>query len=111
MSPKKLVEVGAADTALALRVPHYWMAVQGRSTTDAGVAAASDWTKSLSEFIRQKNAELSGKDLGWFINMCQGEEKPEDVFGDNLPRLRKLKAKYDPQNVWSRGVAIAPLHE
>lgn len=110
-SPEKLVQVGVADTALPLRVPHYWMAVQGRSTTDAGVPAASAWAKSLAEFVREKNAELSGRDLGWFISMCQGDEKAEDVFGPNLPRLRRLKAKYDPEKVWSKGVFIEPLFE
>ncbi|GJE93919.1 FAD-binding domain-containing protein [Phanerochaete sordida] len=109
--PGKLTAVGAADTALPLRVPHYWMAIQGRSTTDEGVAAASAWTKDLAEFVRQKNTELSGTDLGWFINMCQGDERPEDVFGANLPRLRKLKAKYDPHKVFSKGVVIEPLAE
>lgn len=110
-SAQKLAEVGAADTALRLRGEHYWVAVQGRSATHAGVAAAAEFAKSTVEFVRQKNAELSGKDLGWFINMCQGDEKPEDVFGENLTRLRKIKAKYDPKKVWSKGVVIEPLHE
>ena len=29
-SPAKLAEVGVEETALKLREPHYWMAVQGR---------------------------------------------------------------------------------
>ena len=33
------------------------------------------------QFVREKNAELTGRDLGWFINMTKGGEKPEDVFG------------------------------
>ncbi|KAI0674668.1 FAD-binding domain-containing protein [Trametes maxima] len=110
-SPAKLVEVGVADTALKLREPHYWMAVQGRSTTDASVPAAQEFTASLVQFVREKNTELSGRDLGWFVNMSQGNEKPEDVFGEHLPRLRRVKAKYDPKKVWSKGFVIEPAQE
>lgn len=58
-------------------------------------------------FIRRRNAELSGKDYGFFMNMSEGSEKPEDVFGANLARLREVKAKYDLNNVFSKGVPIA----
>ncbi|KAI0336576.1 FAD-binding domain-containing protein [Cubamyces sp. BRFM 1775] len=110
-SPEKLVQVSPTETALRVREPHYWMAVQGRSTTDASVPAAKEFAKSTAELVRQKNAELSGRDLGWFVNMCQGDEKLEDVFGENLSRLRKVKAKYDPKKVWSKGLVIEPLFE
>ncbi|KAI0366057.1 FAD-binding domain-containing protein [Pilatotrama ljubarskyi] len=108
-SPAKLAEVGLAETALKLREPHYWMAVQGRSTTDASVAAIVQFTESTVQFVREKNAEFSRRDLGWFVNMCQGSENPEDVYGEHLPRLRRIKAKYDPKKVWNKGVVIDPL--
>ncbi|KAI8971293.1 FAD-binding domain-containing protein [Trametes punicea] len=110
-SPAKLTEVGVTDTALKVREAHYWMAVQGRSTTDASVAATDDFTASMVQFVREKNAELTGHDLGWFVSMCRGDERPEDVFGRNLPRLRRIKAKYDPKKVWSKGFVIEPLFE
>ncbi|TBU47887.1 FAD-binding domain-containing protein [Dichomitus squalens] len=106
--PDKMAEVPSDATALK-RMPYYWMAVQGRSTTDASVQACKDFTESVVELVRKKNAELSGRDIGWFLNMCQGHEKPEDVFGDNYTRLRKVKAKYDPKKVWSKGIVIEPL--
>ena len=73
--------------------------------------ACRDFTASVVQFVREKNAELAGQDMGWFLNMCQGHEKPEDVFGENLTRLRKAKAKYDPTKVWSKGLVIEPLVE
>ena len=76
------------------------MFISPRSTTDASVPAAKEFTESTARLVREKNAELSGRDLGWFVNMCQGDENPEDVFGENLPRLRKIKAKYDPNDVF-----------
>lgn len=60
--------------------------------------------------MRNKNAELSGQDLGWFLNLCQGSELAEDVFGQNLPRLREVKATYDPKKVFSKGIVIEPAH-
>ncbi|KAJ2955879.1 hypothetical protein NUW54_g14703 [Trametes sanguinea] len=87
------------------------MAVQGRSTTDASVGAIREFTGSLVQFVREKNAELSGRDLGWFVNLSQGNERAEDVFGANLPRLRRIKGKYDPRQVWRKGFVIEPLAE
>jgi len=41
-------------------------------------------------------------------NYDQYDEKSRDIFGDNYPRLQKLKAKYDPNNVFNKLFAIAP---
>lgn len=82
-----------------------------RSTTDASVDAARAFTADVVQLVREKNTELSGRDLGWFVNLSNGTEKAEDVFGANLPRLRKIKAKYDPKKVWSKGFVIEPLLE
>ena len=109
--PGGLVAVPDGDTALKTRAPHYWMAVQGRAASDAGVESIRAFTAEITQLVREKNAELGGKDLGWFLNLCQGEERAEDVFGENLPRLRKAKARYDPKKVWSKGVVIEPLSE
>ncbi|KAI0699165.1 FAD-binding domain-containing protein [Cerioporus squamosus] len=106
--PDKITDVKPGDTALKTRVPHYWMAVQGRSKTDESVEACRKFAADVVQFVRAKNTELAGQDLGWFLNMCQGDEKPEDVFGENLPHLKEVKAKYDPQNVFSKGVSIHP---
>lgn len=61
-----------------------------------------------TELMRQRNREKTGKDAGYFLNFAQGEEPIEEVFGPNLPRLRKLKAKYDPKKLWSKGCLIEP---
>ncbi|KAG7089811.1 hypothetical protein E1B28_011460 [Marasmius oreades] len=108
-SPNKFAEVRSDETAHPHREPSYWMAVQGRSKTDASVESAREFATSIVSFVREKNAELSGRDLGWWVTLCQGDEKPEDVFGSNLPRLRKVKAKYDPKKVWKKGFGIEPL--
>jgi hypothetical protein len=36
-------------------------------------------------------------------NMIAGHDLPiEAIFGDNLPRLRELKKKYDPNNIFKK---------
>ncbi|RPD55588.1 FAD-binding domain-containing protein [Lentinus tigrinus ALCF2SS1-7] len=107
--PDRIADIKPGETALKTRMPHYWIAIQGRSTTDESVDACREFTSDVVQFVRAKNAELSGQDLGWFLNMCQGDEKPEDVFGENLPRLRAVKATYDPGDVFNKGVSIEPL--
>lgn len=82
-----------------------------RSKTDESVETVKTFTEDLVSFIRKKNTELSGHDLGWSLNMTQGTERSADVFGESEARLRKGKAKYDPKNVWSKGFIIEPLFE
>ena len=59
-------------------------------------------------FVREKNAELTGRDLGLFLNMARGHERPEDLWGENLPRLRRIKAKYDPGDVFHNPQSVRP---
>jgi FAD/FMN-containing dehydrogenase len=46
------------------------------------------------------------------INANQGfqqyDEISKDIFGDNYAELQKLKAKYDPNNVFNKLFAIKP---
>ncbi|KAI0765178.1 FAD-binding domain-containing protein [Fomes fomentarius] len=107
--PTPITSVKADETALKTRLPHYWMAVQGRSITDQSVNACRTFTAEVVDLVRKKNAELAGQDLGCFLNLCQGDEKPEDVFGSNLGRLREVKGKYDPRKTFSKGFVIEPL--
>jgi hypothetical protein len=75
------------------------------SSSDGKIQA---FVSSIAKYLRQSDALRTGKDLGIALSYARGDEAPEDVFGPNLPRLRKLKAKYDPKNVWSKGFVIEP---
>jgi hypothetical protein len=80
-----------------------------RSSSPASDDAVVSFVSSTAEYVRRVDTKKSGKDLGVFVNLSRGnEDKIEDVFGVNLPRLRKLKAKYDPKKIWSKGYVIEP---
>ncbi|TFY67759.1 hypothetical protein EVG20_g3835 [Dentipellis fragilis] len=129
-NPGAITKVGPTDTAYPIRKPHCFVAIQGRwvsfsihlieetadhlppcmirNTRPETDEVTSAWLRSIADFIREANTANSGEDLGVILTMAKGDELPEAVFGQNLPRLRKLKAKYDPKNVWSKGFTIEP---
>ena len=81
----------------------------GRSSSPASDDAVVSFVSSTAEYVRKFDVEKSGKDLGTFVSLSRGnEDKIEDVFGVNLPRLRKLKAKYDPNKIWCKAYVIEP---
>lgn len=41
-------------------------------------------------------------------NIGQGDEQSEEMFGENLPRLRALKKKYDPNFIFKKWHPITP---
>jgi len=43
-----------------------------------------------------------------YVNYADGDEKVVSVFGENLPRLRQLKMKYDPGCVFNKWYCIPP---
>lgn len=51
--------------------------------------------------LRSDLAATSGyPDLSVYVNYAHGDETVQTVFGQNLPRLRKLKKQYDPDNMF-----------
>ncbi|TFY79597.1 hypothetical protein EWM64_g4415 [Hericium alpestre] len=104
----RIAEFAVGETAYPLREPHSFVAIQGRNTRRENDKTTYALVKDIADYIRQANTAHAGHDLGVLLSMAQGDEPPEAVFGPNLPRLRKLKAKYDPKNVWKKGFAIEP---
>jgi len=107
-SPAKVAVAGREDTAFHARDPHYCVIVFGRNDFEESDEVVNDFVSSTTDYIRKADALKTGKDLGVTLCYARGHEAPEHVFGVNLPRLRKLKAKYDPKKVWSKGFVIEP---
>jgi hypothetical protein len=63
----------------------------------------------LAEEIRADYAATSGyPGLRVYVSYGHGNESPEQIWGVNLPRLEKLKGKWDPDNVFRFYHAITP---
>ena len=73
--------------------------------------------KLLDELAALEKADESvpeGKEVvgkkGYF-NGSMGDERVSTVFGQNYPRLRELKKKYDPEFVFRKWFAIVPAEK
>lgn len=105
----KDTSAGSNDTAVPDHLKsQYWMLVNGRSQSPTSDDAMLSFVSSTVEYVRKVNIEKSGRDTGIFVNLSRGDEDQKDIFGANLPRLRKLKAKYDPEVIWSKAHVIEP---
>ncbi|KAI1174461.1 FAD-binding domain-containing protein [Nemania sp. FL0916] len=55
----------------------------------------------LGRSLRDEFASTSGfPDLSVYVSYAYGDEKLEQIYGDNLRRLVALKKKWDPENVF-----------
>ena len=62
--------------------------------------------KKDSEVRTQSSAENATSSA--YANVSNGEEKLQSIFGENLPRLRELKRKFDPECVWDKWYTVLP---
>lgn len=89
-------------------------------TVETLQSQCAPWCHSFVNVVRQDQIQRHGRDLLLSGNSCQGNESLEDVrmsrwpsltgqvYGANYPRLRRAKAKYDPNCVFARYFAIEP---
>lgn len=65
---------------------------------------------NVREKVKAKNEAAHRPDSGVFINanISSGTDKVTSMFGENLPKLRELKRKYDPNMVFNKWYPIEP---
>lgn len=72
---------------------------------------AIQMAKEVVDLIRRRHDETSGPTKTWRVypngSMLPGTTG-EEIFQEKYPRLQKLKAKYDPNNVLHRKHPINP---
>ncbi|KAG7093106.1 hypothetical protein E1B28_009392 [Marasmius oreades] len=108
--PAKIASKPVDSTAFAARSPHFYMTATARNTDPADDAQVAEWTSQVAKSVRQAQVQKTGNALPIPASLAQSPqtETVEDVFGSNLPKLRTVKAKYDPGKVWSKGWVIEP---
>ena len=100
-----VTRVSPTDTAYALRSPGYNLVVlsQWKEAPDdeRGLAWGRESYAALQPFVGQKRyLNYLGED--------EGDQALAAAYGPNLSRLRQIKAKYDPENVFHVNVNIRP---
>jgi len=97
--------VPVASTACALRMTGFNVVVISQWTsaaeTERGIAWARHTFAALTPFLAPTR----------YLNYLEDDaiDPAAVAYGPNLPRLRHLKAKYDPENFFRQNVNVPPL--
>ena len=96
--------VAATATACALRVTGFNVVIASQwidaAETERGIRWARETFASLTPFLAPAR----------YVNYLEDDaaDAAAVAYGPNLPRLRAMKAKYDPQNFFRHNVNIVP---
>jgi FAD/FMN-containing dehydrogenase len=97
--------------AYALRRPAVMSALEAQYDASVDDAVMRQDVKTISDkvrdVIRKKGLYPEGTAV-FNANISTGSEKITDMFGENLPKLRELKKKYDPKFVFNKWYPITP---
>jgi len=96
--------VGPTETPWAFRNANWGSVMAGVDPDPGNVEAISSWSKGYHEALHPYS---SG---GAYVNMMmeEGESRVEASYGENYQRLTKIKAKYDPSNLFHVNQNIPP---
>jgi FAD/FMN-containing dehydrogenase len=96
--------VGTSDTAWPSRDGGWIQVIVGVDADPANADLITDWAVSYSDAMQPHAAG------GGYVNMMmvEGEERVASIYGSNYERLAKVKAQYDPDNVFHVNQNIKP---
>jgi hypothetical protein len=96
--------LGPTDTAWGYRNANWGSVFAGVDPDSANVDAISTWSKEYHEALHPFSAG------GAYVNMMmeEGQDRVEAAYGENYARLAKIKAKYDPDNLFHVNQNIKP---
>ncbi|KAL4960818.1 FAD-binding oxidoreductase [Aspergillus stella-maris] len=94
-------DVSDSETAYAWRETETYVVPRVETTPNASTSARAQ-SQELGRQIRKTLFATSGYERGAvYVNYALGDETLEQIYGvEKLPRLAKLKRKYDPDNVF-----------
>jgi FAD/FMN-containing dehydrogenase len=98
--------VAPTATAYAMRSPGFNMLVLSQWMNPADDAAGIGWARRA--YDRMRPFVGANRYLNYLNPDDAGDEALVAAYGPNVERLRQLKAKYDPENVFRHNVNIKP---
>jgi hypothetical protein len=116
---KKIASVPMEETAFANRGDYYGVGTLFKWYDPAQDEMVRTFNRKLNRRIKEEGGVKKSLGVGVYSNyMCEwnwlshhflsangnldSSKSPEEVFGTNTPRLKELKMKYDPQNLFYR---------
>jgi len=100
-----MTRIGATDTAFPHRAPGYNLVFLTQWTNPADTERNIAWTRESYAAMQPFVA------AGRYVNYLGDDEAGDSVahaYGPNYARLRQIKAKYDPSNVFRMNQNIKP---
>jgi FAD/FMN-containing dehydrogenase len=97
-------DVGPEETAFAFRDATWSQVIIGVDADPANAPKLRDWTIARWEALHPYSAG------GAYVNfmMDEGQARVKATYGPNYARLAKIKAKYDPDNVFRVNQNVVP---
>jgi FAD/FMN-containing dehydrogenase len=101
-------------TAFANRGEHYVAVMVFQHQDPSYDTEVRTFKRELSEYITETcgyhgKEALGGHVAPFYVNLEHESLSPEDAFGDHVEQLRKLKEKYDPNNVFHKWHTVVPV--
>jgi len=96
--------LGPTDTPWGYRNANWGSVMAGVDSDPANVDAIGAWSRGYHEALHPYSAG------GAYVNMMmeEGQDRVEASYGENYERLAKIKAKYDPANLFHVNQNIRP---
>jgi FAD/FMN-containing dehydrogenase len=91
-------------TAWAYRDAVWSQVIAGVDPDPANADAISEWTRSYSDAVRPYTLGTGYVNF----NMQESGERVRAMYGANYERLARIKARYDPENVFRLNQNIEP---
>jgi Berberine and berberine like len=97
-------DVDSADTAWSYRDANWGSVFAGVDPDPANAPAIREWSIAYNEALRPYSAG------GAYVNMMmdEGEDRVRASYRDNYDRLARVKAEYDPENLFRVNQNIRP---
>ncbi len=97
-------DVGATDTPWSYREANWGSVFAGVDPDPANVGAVRDWSVDYFEALHPYSAG------GAYVNMMmdEGQDRVRASYRENYDRLARIKAQYDPENLFRVNQNIQP---
>ncbi len=100
-----VTRIGATDTAVPHREPGWNLLIPSVWTDPATTDANIEWTRETFAALRP---HLATRRWLNYLGDDQADDAIRDAYGPNFDRLREVKRRYDPDNVFHLNHNIVP---